>query len=299
MFQVADLDKPGAVDALAKTDYPMIVVEPGDDLEPPFDTASMLQKLSRRPSGQRRLVLAYVDVGEASDERGYWKSYWTAPTENFHGYPDFLLRLSEPRDGLYPVAFWSESWRRLWLGPEGRLAKLARMGFDGVVLDGVESFEDPSVRLAAQRAGLEPGPEMIAFLAQARAAGRKVTPDFLALAENGAYLIDEDPLGYASAVDGLVTESTFFAGLEGSAWESSTSGDQPFDDADGAGPLRRLYQLDHFLSRGLPVFSVDYCVEPQNAAVVYDQASRYGLRPLVTRYPLSRLTETPPASNSR
>ncbi len=45
---------------------------------------------------------------------------------------------------------------------------------------------------------------------------------------------------------------------------------------------------------GIPVFSVDYCLNPQNAQQVYREARRAGLRPLVTRVALSRITETPP-----
>ena len=49
-----------------------------------------------------------------------------------------------------------------------------------------------------------------------------------------------------------------------------------------------------YQSLGLPVFSVDYCISLENASFVYEKARESGLRPLVTRVSLSRLTETPP-----
>ncbi len=295
MFQIADLDAPGAVDALAASSYPMLVVDPGDDLSPPYDTKTMVRRLSRLPGGGRRLLLAYVDIGDASDERTYWKDYWRAPTRNFHGYPEFLLRLARPGDGLYPVAYWDQAWRRLWLGPEGRVAALARQGFDGVVLDGAEAYDDDAVRQAAAHDGVDPGQAMIALLSQARQDGRRASPGFLTLVQNGLYLVDEDPQAYAKAVDGVVVEDTFFRGLDGSAWDSSTAGDRSTArDGDGWSTRDRLAQYRWFLALGLPVFSVDYCVDPAHAALVYAAAAKAGLRPLVTRHPLSRLTETPP-----
>jgi len=60
----------------------------------------------------------------------------------------------------------------------------------------------------------------------------------------------------------------------------------------------RLQQYRQFLDRGLPVFTVDYCVDPSNADAVYEQSADAGLVPLVTRVDLSQLTETPPPSGS-
>ncbi|MCP5071116.1 MAG: cellulase family glycosylhydrolase, partial [bacterium] len=54
-----------------------------------------------------------------------------------------------------------------------------------------------------------------------------------------------------------------------------------------------------YLDRGLPVFSVDYCIKKENAALVYARARDAGLRPLVTRVSLARMTETPPPAATR
>jgi len=48
----------------------------------------------------------------------------------------------------------------------------------------------------------------------------------------------------------------------------------------------------------LPVFTVDYCVDPSNADAVYEQSADAGLVPLVPRVDVSQLTETPPPSGS-
>ena len=56
----------------------------------------------------------------------------------------------------------------------------------------------------------------------------------------------------------------------------------------------RLVQTDRYRAFGLPVFSVDYAIDPANAELVYQEAPRHGLVPLVTRVSLSRPTTTPP-----
>lgn len=56
----------------------------------------------------------------------------------------------------------------------------------------------------------------------------------------------------------------------------------------------RLVQTDRYRAFGLPVFSVDYAIDPANVALVYQEAPRHGLVPLVTRVSLSRPTTTPP-----
>ena len=79
---------------------------------------------------------------------------------------------------------------------------------------------------------------------------------------------------------------------------------QDLDDPE-AGDLRnrhfdhytteaRLVQTDRYRAFGLPVFSVDYAIDPANVALVYQEAPRHGLVPLVTRVSLSRPTTTPP-----
>ena len=56
----------------------------------------------------------------------------------------------------------------------------------------------------------------------------------------------------------------------------------------------RLVQTGRYRAFGLPVFSVDYAIDPANVALVYQEAPRHGLVPLVTRVSLSRPTTTPP-----
>ena len=56
----------------------------------------------------------------------------------------------------------------------------------------------------------------------------------------------------------------------------------------------RIAQSRKYLELGIPVFTVDYCIDEDNAYEVYEAAREYGFIPLVTRVSLSGITETPP-----
>jgi endo-alpha-1,4-polygalactosaminidase (GH114 family) len=62
----------------------------------------------------------------------------------------------------------------------------------------------------------------------------------------------------------------------------------------GTSPAGRIKQYQKFLHADVVVFTIDYCLKPENAARVYAASTRAGLIPLVTRVSLARLTTTPP-----
>lgn len=296
MYQIQALDDDGALGTLAATDYPLLVVEPGHNLAPaPYDTAAIVRALRPRAGGGARVLLAYVDIGQAEDYRDYWQPDWVPPTADAPGRPAFLLTIDpDGWSGNYPVAYWDDAWKALWLGETGIIAKLADLGFDGVYLDWVEAYDDAAVRGTAQRLGVDPEREMVRFVEEIGAAGRAVTPGFLVVAQNAPYLIDSDPDRYAAALDALAVEDTWFHGAGDAEWDDPEAGDLRERHAGEWSTAARLAQYAVYRECGLPVFSVDYCVLEANAALVYHEARAHGLRPLVTRVALSRLTETPP-----
>ena len=296
MYQLQDLYAPDAWTKLAATHYDMLVVEPGQNFrEWVTDTAAMVRVLRNKPDGTARVLLAYIDIGEAEDYRDYWQPDWVAPRNTRPGQPGFLL--AEDPDGWsgnYPVAFWDPAWKALWLGREGIVADLARLGFDGIYLDWVEAYDDDSVRAAAHVAAVSPEAEMMEFVEQLGAAGRAVDGGFLVVAQNAIYLLDAAPRRYAAAIDALAVEDTWFHGLGDRDWTDPHGGDRrQRHDGEYTTPAR-LVQIAKYRRFGLPVFSVDYALKPANAALVYREAPRYGLVPLVTRVALSRITTTPP-----
>jgi cysteinyl-tRNA synthetase len=62
----------------------------------------------------------------------------------------------------------------------------------------------------------------------------------------------------------------------------------------GFSTANRIIQNKKYLALDIPVFSVDYCISESNADQVYRDSRNNGFIPLVTRVPLSEITETPP-----
>ncbi|MGL1919900.1 MAG: endo alpha-1,4 polygalactosaminidase [Hyphomicrobiales bacterium] len=296
MYQIQKLNEDGAVQTLAATDYDMLVIEPGQNFsESPYESQQMVSRLREKPDGTPRVVIAYIDIGQAEDYRTYWQDDWVAPKDGLRGSPGFLVA-ADPNgwEGNYPVAYWDAEWQSLWLGPDGIVADLARLGYDGVFLDWIEAYDDDGVRAVAEKFGVSPEDAMITFVEKLGEAGRAINPDFLIIAQNAIYLIDSAPDRYAKAIDALAVESTWFNGLGDSDWGDPDSGDLHDQHVAEYSTPARLTQILRYQNAGLPVFSVDYALKQDNIAKVYSEAQSLEMIPLVTRVSLSKLTETPP-----
>lgn len=298
MYQIQGLDENAKIDSLAVTDYDMLVVEPGNDfIDFSYDTDYLVKRLERKLNGDDRILLAYADIGQASDYRSYWQSDWIAPTKNKRGSPSFLIT-TDPDGwvGNYPVAYWQSEWKEIWLKPDGIVAKLAKAGFHGIYLDWVEAYDDDAVRDVALLQGVSPENEMMLFIEQIGAAGRAIRPDFIVIAQNAPYLINHNPARYVAMIDGIATEDTWFFGEGDAEWDDANAGDLTGGERhyEEYSTTNRISQNQIYLSLGVPVFTVDYCISEKNANLTYSNSRRAGFIPLVTRVSLSELSETPP-----
>jgi len=296
MFQLQELDEDGAVETLAATEYDMLVIEAGYNFSDwSYETQKIIDQLKVKPDGSSRILLAYIDIGQAEDYRDYWQNDWVAPTAHKRGNPKFLITIDpDGWSGNFPVAYWDDDWQSLWLGSNGIVADLARFGFDGVLLDWVEAYDDDLVREAAREADVSPESSMITFIEELGKSGRAIDPNFLVIAQNAIYLIDADPDRYTNAIDAIAIEDTWFHGWGDSDWADPDGGDQHDRHYEDYSTDARLAQISLYQKVGLPVFSVDYALNPDNASFVYNEAAGQGFISLVTRVALSRLTETPP-----
>ena len=296
MYQIQELNEDEAVETLAATEYDMLVLEPGHNFsEYPYDTEEIISELSVSPEGKQRLLLAYIDIGQAEDYRDYWQADWIAPTATQRGTPDFMITIDpDGWSGNYNVSYWRKEWKDIWLGDKGIIAQLARFGFDGIYLDWIEAYDDDPVREAAKEDNVNPEIEMIRFIEELAQAGKAVTADFLVVSQNAPFLIDTDKDRYLAVIDGLAVEDTWFHGEGDADWDSPNAGDLHDRHDDIWSTENRLNQYMQYQLSGLPVFSVDYCISETNAQQVYHDARLAGLRPIVTRVSLSRITETPP-----
>jgi cysteinyl-tRNA synthetase len=121
-------------DALAAARHDLLIVDAYFNGDRPL-TAAQVSRLKKKPGGGRRLVLAYMSLGEAENYRPYWNPQWTKSP------PAWLADENPDWPGNYKVRYWDPAWQSLILGKGGYLEEILRQGFDGVYLDIIDAFE--------------------------------------------------------------------------------------------------------------------------------------------------------------
>lgn len=122
------------VQALSHTWYDVLIVDAffWDELLTKLD----VERLQHKPNGARRLVIAYMSVGEAEDYRYYWKREWNKTK------PAFLEKENPDWKGNFKVRYWDKEWHTILYGAgedeyfdNSYLGKIVYTGFHGVYLD--------------------------------------------------------------------------------------------------------------------------------------------------------------------
>jgi cysteinyl-tRNA synthetase len=258
-----------------------------------------------------KLVLAYIDIGQAEDFRTYWESGWGI------GDPEWIAG-GDPDgwEGNYPVAYWWDEWREIWLGDSGYIQDILDAGFDGVYLDWVEAYSDENVIDLAEQDGVDPTEEMIWWVTDIADFGREQNPDFLVIGQNAAELVAYDD--YASVIDAVAQEQVWFDGgadneppgdcplprteqdVETQAYQDSLSPeclDTYFAYPDSTlhvSSEEYLEQLALAQDKGLVIFTVDYALEQENIDWVYRTSRESGFIPFVSNRMLDRFLEPVP-----
>ncbi|MBN2028083.1 MAG: endo alpha-1,4 polygalactosaminidase [Actinobacteria bacterium] len=308
-YQLQGLSEAGAVRELEESVYDMLVLEPtrtdwsSDDRK--FDTASMVETLKASAAGDgehRKLVLAYLDIGEAEDWRWYWEwsRDWEPGAPSPPDWPEFILAPDpDGWEGNYPVAYWEPAWKDIIIYGENMgshadrdyrsaMDEILRDGFDGVYLDWVEGYQYIPVALEALRQDLDPAQEMVDLIQEIGEYAHERDPDFLVVQQNAAALASEAPeiLGY---IDAIAQEAIWYDGEAFDDWDDPEAADVAVDPQL---TMEYLRDLDDYMEAGLPVFDCEYAVE--YAAEAYTRSRDQGFIPYCTRRALSRLTSTPP-----
>jgi cysteinyl-tRNA synthetase len=307
-YQIQDVSEPGAVDALVATHYDMLVLEPTRTDWPDnkdFDTKGMVSRLKNSMASDgvhRKLVIAYIDIGEAEDWRWYWtwSRAWDCQPPLPSDWPDYIVACDpDGWTGNYPVAYWYDEWQDIVIHGENTgtdpdrdynsiIDEVIKDGFDGIYLDWVEAFENADVAARAAGEGLDPAQEMIWFIEDMQAYARLRNPDFVIIQQNAASLIEGRP-DLVEAIDAIAQEAIWYDGEATDDWNDPNG----YDDLN-ASWLTDYYTgyLEDYLNAGLPVFACEYALE--HAATAYSNSYDHGYIPYVTRRSLSQLTTTPP-----
>ena len=123
------------VEALANTNYDAVIIDLFHRGRQAF-TPENIKGMRFKKLGARRLVLAYLNVGQAETFRYYWQPNWRS------GSPSFIASAVSGHSDRYYVRFWDAGWQNMIAAQQGSyLQGVLRQGFDGVLLDGVEAYK--------------------------------------------------------------------------------------------------------------------------------------------------------------
>jgi uncharacterized protein (TIGR01370 family) len=297
-----------AVDLIAASEHDMVVLDfiPSESGNTDYPMAQVIQQLHQAP--KPKLVIAYIDIGEAESYRNYWQEGWGI------GDPEWII--SEDPDGWdenYPVAYWDSEWQAIWLGEGGLLDQIVEAGFDGVYLDWVEAYSDERVMETAQGQDLDPVQAMIDWVGSISRHVRARCPDCVVIVQNAAELVKV--ARYLEFIDAMAQEQVWFDG----GADNDPPGDCPLPRTEEDVDSEQYYdalspdcqdQYDQYpdstlhvssewylnylvqaLDQGLVVFTVDYALEEDNIEWVYQNAKEYGFIPLVTNRGLDQFVE--------
>ena len=149
------------IDQIVGSAYEMVVLDfiPSEENNTDFPMAAVIERL--HTASHPKLVIAYIDVGQAEDFRQYWELGWEI------GNPEWIVG-GDPDgwEGNYPVAYWYDEYRQIWLDPDGLLHQIVEAGFDGVYLDWIEAYSDENVIAFAEAENVDPRQEMIWWIAE-------------------------------------------------------------------------------------------------------------------------------------
>ncbi|HHO56058.1 MAG TPA: hypothetical protein ENK21_06685 [Trueperaceae bacterium] len=285
--------------AILASDYDLVVIEPvfteKNNLD--YDISKFVNALHNKKD---RLVVAYIDIGQAEEWRSYWQADWVL------GNPEWIVATDpDGWEGNYPVAYWYKDWQDIFLNPKtGYLQKLLDAGFDGVYLDWIEAYSDNFVLTKAKTDGVNTVEEMINWVEKLGRYARAQRPEFLVIAQNAAELTTNDD--YLEVIDALAQEQIWFDG--GS--DNNPPGDCPLPNTateidsqnyfNSLSPAcQRVYtmypestlhvssseylvELVQARANGLPIFTVDYALNEDNIKQVYKNSKDLGFIPFAS-----------------
>jgi cysteinyl-tRNA synthetase, unknown class len=246
-YQLQDINP----SAIAKSSADMVVIDYSG--ENGAFTKAQVERMKRKPDGSRRVVIAYMSIGEAETYRWYWpqrSAEWLGP-EN----PEWR--------GNYGVHFWHPDWQAIIFEYTD---KIIAAGFDGVYLDKVDEFEEM---------GHED--EMVEFVTRISQRAKSKREDFLIVSQNGDALIPNRK--FRRAIDAFAREDLFYG--------ENTDGER--NSADSI--QDNIQRLKILTAEGKQVFVVEYPRDDEQARTARREIAEQNFIGLIARRALDHPTE--------
>jgi cysteinyl-tRNA synthetase len=262
---------------IASAPYDVFVIDYSPDgTDAHAFSAPDIAALKRKPDGGRRIVLAYLSIGEAETYRYYWRPEWDASP------PAWLADLNKRYRTNVLARYWEPPWQDIiFRGENNYLGRILAAGFDGVYLDRVDVHQEFAAERATARA------DMIAFVTALAGHARARRPGFLVVPQNAEELLDD--ASYRALIDGIAKEDLLFGDGR------SKYPNRPEVTATG---VRHLKQLT---GEGKPVFVVEYLDRPEDIAAARARIEGMGFIPHFAKRGLDvmRIGDLPPVRPPR
>ncbi|MCG6114053.1 MAG: endo alpha-1,4 polygalactosaminidase [Mesorhizobium sp.] len=255
---------------ITASDLDLVVIDPSiDDFHRRFVTPEERAMLQRKPDGSRRLVLAYLCVGETDVKRWYWPQRWQQHAPQWVG-PD-----NPAWPGSRHVQFWNDEWQSLvFRGENSLLQRIQDIGFDGALLDRTDAYLD----WEQERPNVQE--EMVDLVEALATKARTRDPGFLLLPQNAELLLMRQR--YLDLIDAHNKES-LLTGLDGQGVSNTA------DDVSWS-----LNYLGRARQAGVRMLATEYLSDPEAIQRARGQLVELGFLPFFGDRQLDRL---PAASN--
>ena len=227
---------------IAASPYDLVVIdyarsEAGDLVEEPL-TRDEVARMKVKPDGGKRLVIAYLSIGESEDNRYYWKAEWTRKR------PAWMGAESKEWKGNYLVKYWEPVWQNYIFGsPQSYVDRIVEAGFDGFYIDRADAY----YRFGDTKDARD---KMAAFLVKLSSYIRSKKPDAGIMMQNAEELLDRPHV--VSAIDAIAKEDLIYGITHREEVNKR-------DDIDYSTKLLKDAQ-----SAGKVIFVVEYLKNPKN-----------------------------------
>jgi cysteinyl-tRNA synthetase, unknown class len=240
-YQLRNLEA-GPRKTIADSPYDLVVIDyaHGEDRNEVALTKAEVGEMQKKPDGSKRLVIAYLSIGETENYRYYWKKEWDKQR------PSWMGKENKEWKANYLAKYWEPEWQKIIYGsPESYVDKVLAAGFDGFYFDRVDAyyfFGDDE--LARGR--------MAKFIVELATYVRSKKPDAAIMVQNAEELLSRKE--YVAAIDGIAKESLLY-GIKG---------------LDRPNPADDVKEGKTFLSKaksdGKAIFVVEYLQDKENIA---------------------------------
>jgi cysteinyl-tRNA synthetase len=250
---------------IGETAYDLVVVSIGAAGGSP----EVVQRL-KHSSGGDKIVLCYISIGQAEDYQFYWQNEWYTD-------PPAWLDTNDPEwAGARWVRYWDPAWQAIILGsPESYLDRILALGFDGIYMDRVDTYQyyEERGRTTAAR-------EMADFVIAIARYARERHPSFGIFPQNAEELGILFP-DYLQVVTGVGVEDLYY----GYPREHEPSPPE--------WTAAREAVLDLWITADKLVLTIDYSRRPEQIDDAYARAEARGYIPYVTVKSLGLLVINP------